>query len=265
MMRVRRRSRRQLVRSALAGGDAFGKAHRLARALVAFVDFGELGTRLARLQRAGVIEHSPGRWQLVTGIVDMLRFWVFPHAGAYHEQQDFGLAFYQFVRFLAEPASIVDPVGLFTDEPVLIGHVMRVAHDNPQYDLQLLQMFEHGVDKLVGQLDAVLAGTHPHAAAFRSLVEEPDYQARLRAYLDVWRRDPTSPFVRGADVASDAERTFGTVTVSVRYMNRLPRAALGALWHLATTRTLSPALVEPRATSQVATREAPRPTRDVAS
>ncbi len=245
-MREANQRRRELLGSALAGGDLIGKLSRVGRKLAAFVDLGELDARLARLQRAGVIEEIPGRWQFVAGAVDMLRFWVVPAASTDHAEQQQSFAFYQLLRFLAEPASILDPIGLFTDRDGIIGHLIQVAHNNPQYDLQLLLMFDHGVDELVRQLDAVLAGTHPRAAVIRAIVDEPDYHPRLRAYLEVWRRDPTRSFLRSPEVASDAERTFANVTVSVRYMNRLPRTARGALRHLATTRTLPPQLAEPR-------------------
>ncbi len=246
MMREASQRRRELLQRALAGGDLSGKLRRMGRKLAAFVDLDALDARLARLQRAGVIDEIPGRWQLVAGAVDMLRFWVVPAAASDHEVQQQSFAFYQLLRFLAEPASILDPIGLFTDRDGIVGHLIGVAHNNPQYDLQLLLMFDRGVDELVRQLDALLAGTHPRAAVIRAILDEPDYPARLRAYVEVWRRDPARPFLRGAAVAGDAERTFANVTVTVRYMNRLPRTALGALRHLATTRTLPPELAEPR-------------------
>jgi hypothetical protein len=53
-------------------------------------------------------------------------------------------------------------------------------------------------------------------------------------------------FHRDPAVVGDAERTFATASVLVRYMNRLPATAGGVLRHLATTRTFPLALAEPR-------------------
>jgi hypothetical protein len=234
------------LRDAIAGGDVLGRIARLVRGIAAFGNLRELDRRMQQLARAGVIEQLPNRWQLVAGIVDMLRFWVVPAAGGDAAAQDSHLAYYQLVRFVAEPATILDPVGLFTERDMIVRHVMQVAHDNPGYDLELLHMFDDGVEELVRQLDAVLAGTHPRARTVRAIVEEPDYPVRLRRYLDLWRRDRKTPFA-SRRVVGDAERTFATVAVLVRYMNRLPRTAIGAIRHLATTRTLSPALAEPQA------------------
>jgi len=239
--------KRELLRAALAGGDVAGRMRRLARGLAAFVDGSELATRLARLQRAGVIDHIPTRWQLVGGMIDMLRFYVIPTADRYAiAEKQTSLVFYELVRFLSEPATVIDPIGMFTERDMIVRHLMQVHHYNPAFDLQLLRMFEDGVDELERQLDAFLAGTHPRARTIATLVEEPDYPARLRRYLAAWRRDPATRFEHDLGAASDAERTFATVTVVVRYMNRLPATAAGVLRHLATTRALLPALSEPR-------------------
>jgi hypothetical protein len=243
----RRHRKRDLLRAALAGGDFTGRLRRLARGLSAFVDSPRLAARFVRLHRAGVIEHIPTRWQLVGGIVDMLRFWVIPSADDYaEEQQETSLAFYQVVRFLAEPATVIDSIGLFSDRDVIVRHLMQVHHYNPAYDLQLLRMFDDGIDELERQLDEVLAGTHPRAATILTLVEEPGYPAQLRRYLPIWRRDGNARFDRDPAIVGDAERTFATVSVLVRYMNRLPATAAGVLRHFATTRTFPLALAEPR-------------------
>jgi hypothetical protein len=219
--------------------DVTAKLRRLAVALYAYVDVAELDLRLSRLQEKGVVERVPTRWQLVIGSIDMLRFWIAPAAGAYYQERDTSFAFYQWLRFVEEPASVVDPVGLFTSQDGIIAHMMQVAHDNPQYDLELLQMFDDGVSELEKQLDDMLVGTHPRAATIRAIIEEPDYHARLRDYVARWRRDQTSRF-HPDRTPSDVELTFGSLVGAMRYCNGLPRGALGAMKHLLTVRKFSP-------------------------
>jgi hypothetical protein len=235
-----------LVKTIAARPDPIGKTRRLLAAVLAFADLREVDARLERLREAGIIERVPGRWQLAAGIVDMLRFWVFPSAGSYYDEQEISFAFSHFLRFVEEPASIVDPVGLFTSKDGIIGHLLQTVHDNPQYDFQLLRMWSDGVDELARAIDDVLAGTHPRAKAIRLLVEEPDYHERLRSYLQRWREDPSLVFRRGPDTASDVERTFSTVTAAVRYFNRLPDDARRAVRHVTTTKTFPTHLAEPR-------------------
>jgi hypothetical protein len=127
MMSTRRRQhrKRDLLRAALAGGDFTGRLRRLARGLSAFVDSPRLDARLVRLHRAGVINHIPTRWQFIGGVIDMLRFWVVPSADDYaEEQQETSLAFYQVVRFLAEPATVIDSIDLFSDRDMIVRHLM---------------------------------------------------------------------------------------------------------------------------------------------
>lgn len=235
------------MRAALTGGDFAGRLRRGVRGLLSFVDLAGVDVRLARLHRAGVIERVPTRWQLAGGVVDMLRFYVIPTADRYaRDEAQASLAFYELVRFISEPATVIDPIGVFTARDMLVRHVMQVHHFNPAFDLQLLQMYDDGIDELERQLDEVLAGTHPRTSTILGLVEEPDYPGKLRAYLRDYRRDPTLSFDRDPKAGTDAERTFATLAMVVRYMNRLPSAPLGIARHLATTKTLPPHLAEPR-------------------
>jgi hypothetical protein len=115
---------------------------------------------------------------------------------------------------------------------------MQVVHANPDYDLQLLEMFADGVESLERQLEQMLAGTHPRAASIGAIVEEPDYHGRLLDYVRTWRRDRASvrPMLRSNVAANPAlqpmERTFGTLTEAMRYFCRLPRRPLAAARHL---------------------------------
>jgi hypothetical protein len=177
----------------------------------------------------------------VVGSIDMLRFWISPAAADYYARRGIGDGFHQLLRFLEEPASLTDPVGFFSTRDGIIGHLMQVVHANPVYDLQLLGMFDDGIEELERQLEAMLSGTHPRAATIAAIVEEADYHAHLLEFVRAWRADPTvAPLLRDnvAESAafSDIERTFGSLTTAMRYFCRLPRTPREAAEHLWTVR-----------------------------
>jgi hypothetical protein len=222
-----------------------GKARRLATILASYADGRELDERLARLHRTGVIDAVPARVQLAVGAWDMLRFWISPAAADYYDRLGISYAFHQVLRFLDEPSSLADPIGLFSTRDGIVGHLMQVVHTNPVYDLQLLCMFDDGLDALEAQLAAILAGTHPRAGSIAAIVEEPGYHAALLDFVRRWRRDPSiPPLLRSNVVASpmftELDRVFGTMTGAFRYFNALPSNITMALHHARTaTRPLA--------------------------
>lgn len=224
------------------------KVGRLAGILSGYARTSALDARLGQLQRQGLIDTIPTRVQLVVGSADMLRFWISPAAADYYAEKNIDYAFHQLLRFLDEPASLADPVGFFSTRDGIIGHLMQVVHANPIYDLQLLQMFDDGHDALEEQLQSMLDGTHPRAASIGAIVEEPDYHARLLAFVRAFRKDPTVPPMLRSNVAeggfSDVERTFGSLTSSMRYFARLPRDPLAAARHLLFVRRFPSHLAE---------------------
>lgn len=238
-------------------GDAAGpprvlalKLRRLARALSRVTSGRVVDARLARLERLGIVERRPTRVQLVTGGIDMLRFWISPAAADYYRSQRIDYGFHQLLRVLDDPASMVDPVGLASEADVIIGHLMQVVHANPLYDLQLLSAHEGGLDELERQLEQILAGAHPRQRSIGAIVEEPDYHARLLDVVRRFRVDPTGGVLLRANIVQSAhwsqlERTFGSLTTSFRYFCRLPRRPGAAARHLLTVREFPAELGEP--------------------
>jgi len=187
----------------------------------------------------------------------MLRFFIVPGARAYYASRGIDFTFHQILRFLDDPVSIIDPVGLLSNRDTIIGHLMQVVHANPTYDVQLLDMFEDGVDELERQLDEMLAGRHPRQKTIGAIVEDPGYHRRLREYLRAWRREPGSAeLLRDhAEAREDpyfvlAERTFGTLDSAMRYALRLPRDPGGALEHARRLR-IRPDLCDPEVVAEV--------------
>lgn len=218
-----------------------GKLARLGRIAVGYASSRRLDARLVRLHARGHIESVPTRIQLAVGGWDMLRLFIKPAAADYYETQHIDFAFHQLLRFLDEPASLADPVGLFSSRDGIIGHLMQVVHANPVYDLQLLDMFEDGQEELERQLASMLAGTHPRARSIGAIIEEPDYHARLLEFVRAWRRDPSIPPMLRKNLESnerfrDLEATFGTMTSAMKYFCTMPTTLAGAIEHAFTPR-----------------------------
>jgi hypothetical protein len=228
----------ELLAQALGTPDeAVAKAFRLVKGLAQYLDRAELDRRLRLLQARGYVQQIPSPLQLVVGSVDMLRFWIAPASEDYYRAKGISFTFHQVLRFLDEPASLIDPIGLLSDRDGIIGHLMQVVHANPCYDLQLLEMFEDGLGQLEMQLEKMLAGTHPRAASIAAIVEEPDYHQRLLDYTRSYRADPTTPPPVRVNVEQSAhfsrlEETFGTLPGAMAYFLTLPSTVPGAIWHL---------------------------------
>jgi hypothetical protein len=236
--RTPRRSEKpiRLLRTALGGPrEIRGKLSRAGRTLRLWTNRRELDRRFATLERKGLIPARPTRAQLLFGGLDMLRFLITPAARDYYAQRGISFGFHQVLRILDDPVSMIDPVGLLSDRDTIVGHVMQVVHLNPIFDLQLIQMFDDGLEDFERQVEAMVAGTHPRHATIAAIVEEEGYHERLLDYVRRFRADPkTAPLVRGeqslrADpVFAAAERTFATLPGFVAYCLQLPRGP-GAL------------------------------------
>ncbi|MDC3989482.1 hypothetical protein [Polyangium jinanense] len=241
---------RLLARAAGSPAAMAGKIARFGGNLAAYGKGRELDARLSRLQKAGVIEAAPTRIQLVLGALDMLRFWISPASSEYYQRVGIDYTFHQILRFLEEPASLADPVGFFSTRDNVIGHLMQIVHANPRYDLELLTMWDDGLAELEGQVESMIAGTHPRGEAIAAIVEEPDYHVRLLDYVRDFRKDPAAPpplraNVEGSARWEDLERTFGSLRTSMRYFCRLPGDPISAARHLFTVKEFPRHLGEP--------------------
>lgn len=221
-----------------------GKLWRLARAVWSYVDTRGVRGRLERLRARGLVERVPTRVQLVVGSVDMLRFWISPAAADYYEKRGIHYGFHQLLRFLDEPASLTDPLGLSSPRDAIIGHVLQVVHANPAYDMQLLMTFEDGLEQMERQTRQVIDGTHPRARSIGAVVEEADYHERLLEHVRTLRRDGEAPPLIRQNIQGgpfeEIERTFGTLTGAMAYFCTLPTTWRGAWRHLRTVRCFEP-------------------------
>ncbi len=240
-----------LVREALGPLSGIpAKGSRLGSAILAYTNGRALDARFDALIESGVVDQRPTSAQLVVGAIDMLRFWISPAAADYYAAQGIDYTFHQVLRFCDEPASLVDPVGFFSERDGIIGHLMQVVHANPHYDLQLLTMYPDGLAELRAQVEAMIAGTHPRHASIAAIVEEPDYHERLLAYVEAFLEDPSAPPPLRDNVGADSpfadkERTFGSLRAAMRYFCKLPPTWPAALDHLRRTREFPRHLAEP--------------------
>src|SRR4029453_11606909 len=93
----------------------------------------------------------------------------------FYRSQGIPWIFHNLRRLLAGPATMLDPVGLFSPRQTIIHHVLQTFHRHPVYDLVLLEAHEGGLEQMAAEADAVLAGRHPHQRALTSLIEDGAY------------------------------------------------------------------------------------------
>ena len=203
------------------------KASRLLRTAQTLVDRDEIERRLARLEARGYLAGRPSVPQLLFGSYDMFRFALIPSSRIRNGLTGQRFWFHQLLRFLEDPASMLDPTGLLSERDTIVGHLMQVQHFDASYDLELLEMFDDGLARLETELVALLAGEHPRAATVRATVEDPRYHADLLAWTREFRAlgpaadlapEPTGP----AEFAR-AEAQFGSLRGFLGYCLELPR------------------------------------------
>lgn len=240
-----------LVRQTMGNRRArWRKGIDLVRALQGYGDSEKVEARLERLRALGYIDAVPTRLQRIVGAIDMLRFFIVPCAADYYADKGLDIRFHTLLRFLDDPASLIDPTGFNSTRDAIIGHVMQVVHANPHYDFQLLESFEGGLEQMEQQVADLLAGQHPRTSSILAIVEDPAYHEQLLAHIREFRRDPTVPPLLRENITRNPtfaaiERTFGTVPGAMRYFATMPRTAVGAAHHLFAVREF-PADLAPR-------------------
>lgn len=238
-----------LVRQTMGSPGAMADKLRTFRAAVTHYGREDLvRARLERLRDRGHIDSVPNRVQRIVGAIDMLRFFIVPAAADYYQEKGLDFRFHSLLRFLDDPASLIDPTGFNSTRDIIIGHVMQVVHANPEYDFQLLDTFEDGMDEMERQVRDLLEGRHPRAASILAIVEEPDYHERLLQHIQAYRADPGAHRLVRHNVAlrfPAEERTFGTVPAAMRYFSKMPSTIPGAVAHLMSVRRFPMHLAEP--------------------
>ena len=111
----------------------------------------------------------------------------------FYRSQGIPWVFHNLRRFVSGPATMLDPMGLFSPRETIVHHVLQTFHRHPVYDLVLLRAHPGGLESLEAQTAALLAGHHPHQRALSSLIEDGSYHARLPAEIAAFAADPLLP------------------------------------------------------------------------
>jgi hypothetical protein len=146
--------------------------------------------RLARLRDLGHIEELATLSALLVAARDQMMVSASAETKLFYESQGIPWVFHNLRRFLSNPATMLDPVGLFSPRDVIIHHVLQTFHRHPLYDLVLLRAHVGGVEAIAEQAEQVVRGAHPHQRALESLVEDGGYHARLVRDIQAFAEAP---------------------------------------------------------------------------
>jgi hypothetical protein len=185
------RGRWSLLVDVLAGlRPNLDKLAQLAGLVAALFRPGRARARLLRLRERGHIDALPTLPQLLLAARDQMILSATEETRLFYRSQGIPWVFHNLRRFLSGPATMLDPVGLFSPRDAIIEHVLQTFHRHPLYDLVLLDAHPDGVDAMAAQTQALLAGRHPHQRALASLIEDGSYHRRLPDEIARFRAEP---------------------------------------------------------------------------
>ncbi|MCG5053539.1 MAG: hypothetical protein KA712_11315 [Myxococcales bacterium] len=146
--------------------------------------------RLERLLALGHIQAVPTIPQLLVAARDQMMLSAAEETKVFYKSQGIPWVFHNLRRFASGPATMMDPVGLFSTRDTIIEHVLQTFHRHPVYDFVLLRAHPNGMEEMRRQAEALLAGNHPATCALRSLIEDGGYHARLLVEIVAFSHDP---------------------------------------------------------------------------
>jgi hypothetical protein len=223
------RSRVSLLADVLGGvRQNADKLRQLVSLVAAFFRPRLVRRRLERLRALGHTDAVPTIGQLLVAGRDQMMVGAAEETKIFYRAQGIPWIFHNARRFLAGPATMLDPVGFFSPREAIVEHVLQTFHRHPVYDLVLLRAHDGGVEEMAKQARQIVEGTHPHQRALASLIEDGSYHARLPsdiAAFEAASRAPARPIPPG--LVDDPELMlamdqFKDVAGFVRYASRLP-------------------------------------------
>lgn len=229
------RSRWALLGDVLGGGrQTWDRLWQLVQLLIAFFRPRLVRRRLERLRALGHIDVVPTNAQILVAARDQMFQGAIKETEMFYRSQGIPWVFHNFRRFVAGPATVLDPAGLFSSRDTIVHHVLQTFHRHPVYDLVLLRGFPDGLDAMEEQAAQIGAGTHPHQRALASLIEDGSYHARLLRQIHEFRADPfVAPLPIPPGLVDDpalmlAMDQFKDLRGFTNYAARLPIRAAGA-------------------------------------
>ena len=189
------RSRLRLLADVIGGWrQNLDKLVQWASLALAFLRPGLVRRRLERLRGLGHIDAIPTLPQLLVAGRDQIMVSASEETKLFYRSQGIPWIFHNARRFISGPATMLDPIGLFSPRETIVHHVLQTFHRHPLYDLVLLRAHQRGLEEMARQADQILAGTHRHQRALTSLIEDGSYHARLPREIAAVQADPhTAP------------------------------------------------------------------------
>jgi hypothetical protein len=188
------RPRSRLLLDVVGGLRAnLDKLVQLAGLVAAYLRPSVLRRRFERLRALGHVDAVPTWAQAVLAGRDQMMVGASEETKLFYASQGIPWIFHNARRFVSGPATMLDPIGLFSPRDTIVEHVLQTFHRHPVYDMVLLRAHEGGVEALARAAEQLNAGTHPHGRALRSLVEDGSYHARLPHEVAEFRADPLEP------------------------------------------------------------------------
>ena len=185
------RSRWRLLADVVGGlRQNLDKLRQLVGLLLAYARPSVLRRRFERLRALGHVDVVPTWSQAVLAGRDQMMVSASDETKIFYKSQGIPWIFHNARRFLSGPATMLDPIGLFSPRDTIVEHVLQTFHRHPIYDLVLLRAHEGGVEEMTRQADALTAGRHPHGRALASLIEDGAYHARLPHEIAAFRAAP---------------------------------------------------------------------------
>lgn len=188
------RPRRRLLADVVGGArQNWDKLVQLFGLLTAFFRPRLVRARLERLRALGHIDVIPTVPQLLVAGRDQMIVSAATETKEFYRSQGIPWVFHNLRRFISGPATMLDPIGLFSPRDAIVEHVLQTFHRHPVYDLVLLRAHEGGVEEMARQAQQIVEGTHPHQRALASLIEDGSYHARLPRDIAAFAADPNAP------------------------------------------------------------------------
>ena len=185
------RPRWRLLTDAIGGGrQNWDKLRQFVSLLVAYFRPALIRRRLQRLRALGHVDAEPTIAQLLVAGRDQMMVSAAEETKLFYRSQGIPWVFHNVRRFISGPATMADPIGLFSPRDALVHHVLQTFHRHPVYDLVLLRAHEGGVEAMAAQAAQIVAGKHRHQRALASLIEDGSYHARLPRDIAAFAADP---------------------------------------------------------------------------
>lgn len=185
------RSQAALLGDVLFGGRPWwGRVTQLGALISGLLRPSVVRGRLERLIHLGHIQLAPSLAQLLVASRDQMFLGAVEETRLFYASQGIPWTSHNLRRMISGPATLLDPLGLFSPRDAIVEHLLQTFHRHPVYDLVLLRAHEGGVEEAARQARLVAEGQHPHQRALGSLIEDGAYHARLVDEIAAFQRDP---------------------------------------------------------------------------